>query len=991
MKISIKVVAILFVVNSFLFPQTNISFYSDGMRYFNQGVYSRAITSFEEFISNSTVEQNLLSSAKLYIGESLLGLEQYNGAISQFENFVDEFPTSNLRELALYRLGNLYFTLKLYDKSRSNLEMLISQYPNSQYVGTSFHLIGESYIEENNFISAERFFSSAVNSKNNNAFVDRSIFALANLYEKKGEYKKAVESYDKILGFHRNSEIAAQAQLRIGICYFQLKEFDNSVLELSDPLISELDVKDRNDADYILANCFYNLKEYDSASEAYKRILSNSPSEDMMNKIRYGLAWIYFQQKDYSNSYKLFSVLSQSKDDSIALKSFYWSGESKRYEGKYAEAIEIHKRFALQFPDHPLTQSVKLNIGISKFSESSFEASEESLLQSLQSSDIFTKAKAHTLLGEISLRKNDFITAKNYFDKGLNLSPITSELKDRCLLGSGAANLFLKNNVEALKRFNQIDESNTKIDLDKYYYYRAEVNFFLGKFSKAISDYDKIVTTDLQITLNALYGKAYAYFNLKEFSKASYYFNEFINKTIDEKKLTECQLRLADCYYVVKDFKKASNFYKKALSHSNEISNDDRSYFNYAQSLFKIGESSEAIEVLEKIQAKFPASEYADDSQYLIGWINFQRNDYNGAIADYNKLFAIYPESNLKPVALYSTGDSYFNLGEYEKAISSYKTLITQFPNTQYVYDAVNGIQYCYVVQDQQDNAIKYLEEFIFNHSKLDFLDKIYYKIGEIYYSSGSYQSAISAYNKLAEKFPKSSLISQTYYWMGKSAILLPDDAQAIPYFENVIAGSINSEEGINSVLELGGIYKRQNHTSKELSLYDQVLPKISDSKRISQIKFVKALGYIENQDISSAYRELNEIIDKRDNSLFYHKAEIELGILELVRNNYDSALELFNDVAKNRTDDISAQAKYYIGMAYFQQNKIAEAITELIKVRSVYTMYDEWYTKTLLLLGDCYVINNDKANAANMFKSVLKRHRQNQYAIEAKEKLDKL
>ena len=70
---------------------------------------------------------------------------------------------------------------------------------------------------------------------------------------------------------------------------------------------------------------------------------------------------------------------------------------------------------------------------------------------------------------------------------------------------------------------------------------------------------------------------------------------------------------------------------------------------------------------------------------------------------------------------------------------------------------------------------------------------------------------------------------------------------------------------------------------------------------------------------------------------------------------------------------------------------RIPEAITELIKVRSVYSLYDEWYTKSLLLLGDCYVINGAKGDAADMYKAVLKRHRKNQYAEEAKEKLDKL
>lgn len=133
----------------------------------------------------------------------------------------------------------------------------------------------------------------------------------------------------------------------------------------------------------------------------------------------------------------------------------------------------------------------------------------------------------------------------------------------------------------------------------------------------------------------------------------------------------------------------------------------------------------------------------------------------------------------------------------------------------------------------------------------------------------------------------------------------------------------MNSEEGFNSVLELGNIYRTQNNLGNEISLYDEVLNKISDSKRISEIKLAKAQSYIANQQIPSAFQVLQEIVDSKDGSLFYHKAEIELGILELSRNNYEYSLSLFKDVVDGRKDDIAAQAMYYVGLNYFQQKKI--------------------------------------------------------------------
>jgi len=226
---------------------------------------------------------------------------------------------------------------------------------------------------------------------------------------------------------------------------------------------------------------------------------------------------------------------------------------------------------------------------------------------------------------------------------------------------------------------------------------------------------------------------------------------------------------------------------------------------------------------------------------------------------------------------------------------------------------------------------------------------------------------------------------------MGKSAILLNNGIDAEIFFSKVLDYSINTDVGFNSILELGKIYRNQKDYDKEISLFDNVLPQITDTKKISEINFIKAQSLIEGEDVPSAYRVLNEIVDKRDGSLFYYKSEIELAILEFSRSNYENSLYLLRDVVKNREDDIAAQAQYFIGLNYYQQEKLPEAITELIKVRSLYSAHHEWYSKALMLLGDSYVKINDKVSASEMYKSVLKRHRNDAMANEANVKLNQL
>jgi tetratricopeptide (TPR) repeat protein len=213
--------------------------------------------------------------------------------------------------------------------------------------------------------------------------------------------------------------------------------------------------------------------------------------------------------------------LADSPDDSIALKSLFWSGEAKRYEGKYGESIEIHKKFVDLYPDHPYSDKVKLNIGISKFSQNSFTESEESLLELIQSPNVTTKGRALTVLGEIKLRKKEYKTSSQYFERGLNIPQLPIALKDRCYFGLGVSKFYMKNNVEALTELNKITSRNTQIDADKLNFYKGEINFFLGNYNDALSFYNKINTSDRSIQKNIIYGKAYSHFNQKDFTKAA--------------------------------------------------------------------------------------------------------------------------------------------------------------------------------------------------------------------------------------------------------------------------------------------------------------------------------------------------------------------------------------------------------------------------------------------------------------------------------------
>ncbi len=981
---------IFFISFTLLRGQSTVDIYNSALTAFRKNDYAKAYELFTAFLNNNDVDKDLFASAKYYTAESLIALNEYEGAIQELNSLVLDHNFVVIRPNALYRLGKLFFDLGEYENARKKLEQYLYEYPYGSFTGSVYYLIGESYVKENRYGEAIDFLKNAIEIKRKNEFVDHTIFSLANIYEKKGEYAKAVEYYDKLLAFYRKSKLRPYAQLRIGICYYKLGEYESAILELSDPLIDRLPQNFKNEAFFMLGQTYFAQNEFEKASKIFSGLIDGNTGKKFKNKIVYSLAWVHFKNNQYDKAYKLFENIAKLKSDTLAANALFWSAECKRLNGDKQEAVEIYNRFLEKYPQHRLAPKAKLNLGLAKLDKTDFSQSERDLISALGSSDIQTKAKANILLGNISLRKKDYNAAAKYFGDCVFLNPPV-KLKDKALLGWGTALYYLNKPSRAIQELKKITIGLTSDEEQTKNFYLAESYFALGKYKKAIVYYNKIKSTNKELDGETLYGKAYAYFNAKDYANAAYLFRKFLNRFPGDKRELDAKTRLAESYFGVKDFDKAARLYKELIYKHKRLANSGESYYRYGQSLFQAGKSNEAIKVFQELQKKFPNSEYGDEAQYLIGWVHFQTGNFHEAIRYYEDLQTKYPRSKIIPVAIYSIGDAYFNLGEYERAIRKYMELIKRYPDTKYVFDAINGIIYCYEVTDRTTDAINFIDKIIQTNSQPQFNDKIFFKKGEIYYSIANYKSAIESYNEFIAKYPQSKLVPNAYYWIGKSAANLGNYDEALINYHKIINNYINSDIAVQAVIEAGTIYHKRENYDGEIELYEATFDKLKDKEGAAEIAFKKAEAFIQKNDIPAAYKSLLAVIEIYPGTVFSDEAKIELGIIELARKDYSKAEDLFREVAGSRKDDIGAKAQFYYGEALFLQNKIEDAVAAFVRVRSIFPAYDEWYSRSLLRLGDCYVKLNDTKNAKEMYSAVLKKHRSDKLGAEAKSKLKKL
>ncbi|MCZ7601521.1 MAG: tetratricopeptide repeat protein [Melioribacteraceae bacterium] len=965
--------------------------YNDALLAFNQHEYSKAQKLFEVILSDPNIEADLKSTAFYYKGECHFSLSEYNAAASTFEGFISKFPFSSLKDRALYRLGIIYVNDREYDKARTRLNELVQNYFGSEFLGSAYYLIGESYSAQKRYDEASENFRLALNYSSTNSFQANTIYSLGNAYEHLGDYDKAVEQYDEILSFYRDSELESLAQLRIGATYYNLKKYDNAVIELSDPKIKRLNSQKETEALMLLANSFFKLKEYKNAQDIFNELIEKNPELSNEEQIKFSLAKINFQSGNYDEAYDAFIELITSDVDSVVANSVYWAAESKRYSGQTNQAAELYERFLENFPNQKLAEQVAFNLASIYYQEKREVDAEKILLNLRSSPNSNIRIRSFNLLGEINFNRRKYQESNEYYRSAVNIGEGLNNEHHQALLGKGVSDYYLDDFNESIKSLGRLIETAPNFERSKANFYLAEANFAAGEFQRSITYYNRVNTDDSQVGLQTIFGKAYAYYNSKDYANAIFYFNEYISKSRDPNKIVEANLRLADSFYGTKNFVRSSQIYDEVFSKYKNALNNDYALYQYGQALFYAERPSDAISKFRELQQKFPKSRYTDESQYLIGWIQFRESNFKSAVNEYKIMLDKYPNSPIVPIALYSIGDSYFNLAEYDSSIAYYNTMIDRFRNSEYVLDAINGIQYSFIAKDQPEYAVEYLQRFVLLNPKSKISDQVKFKQADVHYSLGEYEKARQVYTEFINQFPSSSLIPNGYYWIGKCSELLKQDLDAITNFKLVIDRYLKSEVGVDAVIELGQAYQRLKMNKEALLMYDSALDKIGNNSRIPEILFEKADLLLEEDNVADAYETLDYIINYYDGTLFADKAKVELGVLELKRGGYQNAELLFSELGAKRTDDIGAKAQYHYGLTLLEQEKLNQAISAFVRVRSVFGTYDEWLTKSLLKLGDIYVKLNDKNNARDMYRAVLQKHSNDEWGREARNKLNSL
>jgi len=153
----------------------------------------------------------------------------------------------------------------------------------------------------------------------------------------------------------------------------------------------------------------------------------------------------------------------------------------------------------------------------------------------------------------------------------------------------------------------------------------------------------------------------------------------------------------------------------------------------------------------------------------------------------------------------------------------------------------------------------------------------------------------------------------------------------------------------------------------------------------------VKGLTYINADSLQQAYEVFSDVAYYYRETIFADKSKFESGLIDLAAGRYENSDNNFLELAEKRNDELGAKGQYHYGLSLYEQSKYTDAISALVRVRTVFSMYDEWLTKSYMALGDCYVKLDDNRKAKEMYRIVISKHKNDSYGKEARKKVREL
>ena len=943
--------------------------YNHAIKLYNNKAYAAAQKKFKEVAIQNKNAAALKSDSEYYTAMCAIKLNQTE-ADKMVMSFVENNPNSNKKEKAFLNVGNYYFAnkkashaLKWYSKVNRNVLSTENKKELDFKMGYAMLTTGNLKLAKNKFFPLINDARYGNDSRYYYGFI---------------AYKQADYATAEI----HLTEIAKQASYKNEVTYYLLDisfkdgKFEKSI-EIGKKLLKDKKQKERSDISKIVGESYFNLKKYKEALpylQAYKGKRGKWNNTDY-----YQLGYTYYKQNDFENAVKNFNKII-GDTNSVSQNAYYHLAECYLYLEKKPEALNAFKSASEMNFDLKIKEDAFLNYAKLSYEQGNPYKSVAEVLQDFLTA--YPKSKFYQEINQLVvtsyLYQQDYKGALDYLAK--KKSSENRELTKDVSYYRGVQLFNLKKLQEAYPYFiSATSSSDSKIKVSALYW-KAETDFQLSNFKKSLNGFTTFKKASGASQIDAFkaidYNIAYSHFKLKDYANAANSFSNFIRKTNNENPLfDDANIRLADCYFVTKKYSNAILAYDKVINNAGVGS--DYATYQKAISFGFLGDNSKKIENLNDLVSNFELTTLQDDGLFQLANTYVAAKNNSRAHETYNTLITRHTKSSYIPKALLRQGLVYYNDNQNTQALGKFKKIVSAYPNSNEAKEAVTNARNVYVDLGQVDLYAAWVKNISFVNVTDSDLDDTTYEAAENKFLENNAAKAIEGFTKYIAAFPKGLHALKANFYLAQSLSKTNQEVKAEQYYKYVVDQNFSefSEESLN---KLAQIYLEKEDWKNATPLLVRLELEANYPQNIlfAQSNLMKSYYEANQFNDAVAYAEKILLTDKLEENVEFD-AKIIIARSAFKTDDLKTAEEFYNEVERNASGELKAEALYY--NAYFKnQNKKYAASNKIVQTLIAdYSTYKYWGVKSYITMAKNYYGLKDAYQATYILENIIKNFKQ--------------
>lgn len=686
-------------------------------------------------------------------------------------------------------------------------------------------------------------------------------------------------------------------------------------------------------ANFHLADMYFAQREYRAAISCYEQVFIKDLFKEEKERLLFNLGYAHFNLKEFEPAKQYFKQAIQKKGPNYYHTNYYL-GYMAYENGNYDEALqyfkvtEKDKRYGLMVPYYVsqiLFQQGK-NDELLSYLEPRFKQR-----------NLKYKEELSKLLGLVYYQRKQFNKALPYLETYVVKTPKV-EKEDLYML---AYTQYQFGDYEkATTNFSELTTLETDLGQNALYHLAdCYLKTNQKELAKTAFDGASRLDFDNNIVETSLFNSAKISYELSDFNTAVAGIKSFIQKYPNSRRNLEAKTMLGRAFEQTNNYKDAIETIESLPNPNTELKNVyQKMTYSRALELYIDGKKDQALRMFQK-SFKYPQSNRLNAlSRFWMGNIYYEQNNVEAAeqyLQEYINMAGNTVEGKVSPAsANYTIGYIYFDDKDYKKAqpyfdkaskgISASDRKNNEVLSKIYP-DAILRSADCNFKERKYKEAGKQYQRIIemnaygadyatfqqgmiaglesnFN-KKISILKKVnqykdsyygddaLYQLGSTQTFVEDFDGAISSFNQLIKKYPKSKFARKSQLEIGLANYRLGNGQKAITAFEKVIKKAPKSQEAQLALANIQNIYIERGDSDGYFS-YIKKFPNIElSTSGQDTLSYQFAETLFESGDCTGAIKEFDKYLIRHPQGAFTDYAHYYRGDCLFGQKNYPKAL----------------------------------------------------------------------------------------------------